>query len=267
MLSASEDRELHAIAAKLAQEGGEIAMRWFGSIDGVAASKGLTEIVTEADLAVEAHIVAALQKLTPEIGILGEETGRSGTRNSQRLWVIDPIDGTTNFAHGVPHFGVCIGLWDGEARVGAIANPATRELWSTDGAHAWHNDRRLKALQGKEMDVCLMGSGFPYDRREVDDDNTREWRAVMKRCRGVRRMGAAALDLAYVACGRLDGFWEPRLKPWDVVAGAALVRAVGGIVTDFQNQAWNIDGQDGSVIAAAPDIHAQTFKILQEVRS
>lgn len=262
-----EHKELHHIAATLAEEAGTIAMRWFGRIDGVAASKGLTEIVTEADLAVEAFIVERLQRLTPEIGIQGEESGRSGVLDSPERWVIDPIDGTTNFAHGVPHFGICIGLWDGVPRLGAIANPATRELWSTDGETAWHNHQALRPLVDKAMDACLMASGFPYDRRVADDDNTQEWRAVMKQCRGVRRMGAAALDLAYVAHGRLDGFWEPRLKPWDVVAGAALVRAVGGKVTDFQGQPWNIDGQDGSVVAGSPGIHAQTLQILQEVRS
>lgn len=266
MSASPEDRELHSIARRLAKEGGDIAMRWFGTIDGAAESKGLTEIVTEADVAVEAHIVESLRRLTPEIGVLGEESGRSGALSNEKLWVIDPIDGTTNFAHGVPYFGVCIGLWDGEARISALFNPATDELWSTDGQHAWLNDRQLPALRGKPMNACLMGSGFPYDRQITEDDNTREWRAVMKRCRGVRRMGAAAVDLAYVAAGRLDGFWEPRLKPWDVVAGAALVRAVGGIVTDFHGRPWNIDGPDLSIVAGAPEIHAQTLQILQEVR-
>lgn len=267
MTLSAEHKELHEISREVARTGGKIAMRWFGRIDGNIESKGLTEIVTEADVAVEHAIIETLRQWTPDMAILGEETGFQGNNEAKRCWVIDPIDGTTNFAHGVPHFGICVGLWDGEARLGSIVNPATNEHWSTDGHTAWLNAQTLPPLRDKDLDVCLMGSGFPYDRRVVDDDNTVQWRAIMKRCRGVRRMGAAALDLAYVASGRLDGFWEPRLKPWDVVAGAALVRAVGGKVTDFSGQPWNIDGQDGSVIAAAEGIHAQTFQILQETRS
>lgn len=265
MFSDQERKELHALALDASREAGAIAMRWFGRIHGVAASKGLTEIVTEADVAVETYLRERLS--TSGLGFLGEESGRSGASANDKLWVVDPIDGTTNFAHGVPHFGICVGLWEGEARVGVIVNPATQEVWSTDGTTAWLSGAPLAPLVDKEMDVCLMASGFPYDRRVVDDDNTREWRAVMKRCRGVRRMGAAALDLAYVASGRFDGFWEPRLKPWDVAAGAALVRAVGGKVTDFAGEAWNIDGQDGSVVAASPGIHAQISAIVQEVRA
>lgn len=265
MFTDQERKELHGLAVDTAKEAGAIAMRWFGRIHGVAASKGLTEIVTDADLAVEAYIGERLR--ASGYGMLGEESGRSGAGANDKLWVVDPIDGTTNFAHGVPHFGVCIGLWEGEAKVGVIFNPATDELWSTDGTTAWLSGAVLQPLVDKEMDVCLMASGFPYDRRVADDDNTREWRAVMKQCRGVRRMGAAALDLAYVASGRFDGFWEPRLKPWDVAAGAALVRAVGGKVTDFAGDAWNIAGQDGSVVAASPGIHAHISAILHEVRA
>lgn len=264
MLSPQERRELHKIIVEVAREGGEIAMRWFGRTS--VRSKENVEIVTEADSDVEALIVRRLREETG-YAVLGEELGHQGENSGDGgpLWVVDPIDGTTNFAHGVPHFAMSIGLWHEGALLGVIHNPATGECISTDGGSLMLNARIVEPPRSVQLSNALVATGFPYDRQIVDDDNTREFRAVMKRARGVRRNGAAALDLAWVAAGRFNAFWEPRLKPWDVVAGIALAQAIGAEVSTMQGEPWTMDG-DGSIVVAPSPLHGELMKLLKEIR-
>lgn len=264
MLSPQERHELHKLIVEVAREGGALAMRWFGRTS--VRSKENVEIVTEADSEVESLIARRLQEETG-FEVLGEELGHQGknTGVSGPLWVVDPIDGTTNFAHGVPHFAMSIGLWHEGALLGAIHNPAITECISTDGDTLTLNDRIVEPPLPVELSSALVATGFPYDRQIVDDDNTAEFRAVMKRARGVRRNGAAALDLAWLAVGRFNAFWEPRLKPWDVVAGIALAQAVGAEVSTMQGEPWTMGG-DGSILVAPSPLHGELMKIIQETR-
>lgn len=194
----------------------------FGRARGAVDLKGAVDLVTDADRASEGLLRARLESETG-LGVLGEEDGMSG-RGDGAIWVVDPLDGTTNFAHRVPHFAVSVGLWSGtRALGGVIVDPMRREVFRADlDGLRWNDAPLAPPRDDPPADAALVATGFPYDRRTAVDNNIRAYEAVMRVTRDVRRMGAAALDLAWVAIGRYDAFWEPRLKPWDVVAGIAL---------------------------------------------
>jgi myo-inositol-1(or 4)-monophosphatase len=255
--------ELLALACDAAVRAGDHIRAAFDAPSSVE-NKGAVDLVTETDLAAEAIVREVLEAGSP-YPVLGEEGG-GATLDDGPVWVVDPIDGTTNFVHRLPHFAVSIGLaGTGAAAVGVILDVMRQELFRTDGEGAWCNDRPLRPLGVVPLDRALLGTGFPYDRRTNDDDNTREWRAFMKRCQGVRRCGAAALDLAWVAAGRLDGFWEAQLKPWDVAAGVHLVRAVGGLVTTYAGAPHTLDAP--TLVSAAPALHREMLAVLADTRA
>lgn len=261
-LSHAEHAELVAIAEIAARKAGEIALSVFASSAG-AVHKGEVDLVTEADLRCEKAIREHLIDAT-DFGVLGEEGGVSGCADGA-IWVVDPIDGTTNFAHRVPHFAISIGLWHEGARCGVIYDPCRGELFASSATGLRVNGAAVPALAPSPMNSALLASGFPYDRRTTDDDNTDLWRAMMKRCQGVRRNGAAALDMAWTAAGRFDGFWEPRLEPWDVVAGIALVEVAGATATSYEGAPWTL--QTKSIVAAHPALHRELIELIARVRS
>jgi len=191
-------------------------------------------LVTAADRRAEEAVLAVLAKLRPDDPVLAEETA-SDTAAAPRLWCVDPLDGTNNFAHGIPLFCVSIALLvDGVPEVGVVQAPVLDERYAAvRGQPATCNGRAVSVSGTEELADAILATGFPYDRENLPDDNTDNFRAVLMRCRGMRRTGSAALDLAWVAAGRLDGFWELHLNPWDVAAGALLVEAAGGSVTDL----------------------------------
>jgi len=204
--------------------------------------KGEINLVTEADVAAETAIIASLQEDTPDIGIMAEESAVENPSEAPGLvWVIDPLDGTTNFAHGFPFFAVSIALMEnGQTKIGIIYCPLQDELFCCwQGGGAWLNGKKIQVTDTDFLVQALVATGFPYDIHAKLDDVMEQMRSLLPKVRDIRRAGAAAVDLAYVACGRLDGFWEMDLKPWDTAAGWLLVEEAGGKVTNFAGKTYS----------------------------
>jgi len=225
--------------------------------------KGAKDLVTELDIASETLIVKMLLDRFPGHGILAEEAAYP-PGDGVHTWIIDPIDGTTNFAHGYPWFCSSIALeQNGELVVGVIHNPMTDELFcATAGGGAFMNGRRLIVSKRKPLAASLLATGFPYDCATDPENNFEQFIRFQKAARGIRRAGAAALDLAYLAAGRLDGFWEIKLKPWDVAAGVLMIREAGGMVTAFDGSVYEI--RNHRILASNSLIHTEMIDILAQ---
>lgn len=225
--------------------------------------KGAVDLVTEYDHRAEALILGRLRGAFPEHAFRAEETGRSGN-STEFEWLVDPLDGTTNFAHGFPIFAVSIALLvRGQLTVGVVYDPPRDELFLAEaGQGATLNGARLHVSAEARLDRALLATGFPYDVRTNPDNNLAQFRQFQLRAQAVRRPGAAALDGAYVAAGRLDGYWELATKPWDVAAGALLVREAGGRVTTA-NGAEVIDHQP-TVLMSNSRLHTAMLQVLRE---
>jgi myo-inositol-1(or 4)-monophosphatase len=223
--------------------------------------KGTIDLVTEADLAAESLIVGRIQKAFPEHSILAEER-HTHTRDEAVKWVIDPLDGTTNYAHGYPVFSVSIGLEiEGNIEWGAVLDPVRNELYTARrGKGATCNRVSLRVSKVESLDSSLLATGFPYDIRTSELNNLDNFRAFALHSHGIRRSGSAALDLCHVAAGRLDGFWELKLNPWDCAAGYLMVREAGGRVTNFRGRPGSI--YEREVIASNGLIHDQMINII-----
>ncbi len=223
------------IAIQAARAAGNIIIRALDRLDKVQITeKSPNDYVTEVDQQCEREIIGIIRKAYPEHGIIGEESGE--TAGNDYTWIIDPIDGTRNFIHGFPHFAVSIAIrYRDKIEHGVIYDPIRQELFSaTRGKGAHLNDRRIRVGQHTKLEECLLGTGFPFRHsKPLIDAYTDTLRAILPLSGDVRRAGAATLDLAYVACGRLDGFWEMGLKIWDIAAGVLLVKEAGGLVCDF----------------------------------
>ncbi len=227
--------------------------------------KGAIDLVTEADVASEEAVIDILRKAHPEIDVLAEESRSTyETMSEGPLWIIDPLDGTTNFAHGFPWFGVSIAYAvAGTSKAGVIYLPMQDELFCTTlGGGAWLNGRRIYVSEAERLKEALVATGFPYAIHEKTPEVIAALEAVLPRAQGIRRAGSAALDLAYVACGRLDGFWEIMLKPWDTAAGLLLVEEAGGKVTDFRGGAYSPFIPE--ILASNGCIHEELTAILKK---
>ncbi len=239
-------------------------IRDFGEVENLQVSrKGPADYVSEADRRAERTLRAELHKARPSFGFLMEETGQSPGQDPDRRWVVDPLDGTTNFLHGIPHFAISIGLEEsGEMTAGVVYEPLRDEMfWAEKGVGCYLNRRRLRVSSRRDLADALLATGLPFRGRPGKDAFLATVEIAVDRTAGVRRFGSASLDLAYVAAGRYDGFWEFGLSPWDVAAGIVLVREAGGFSTD-------IDGTDkmvyGSSIVAANDrLHAPVLDMLR----
>jgi myo-inositol-1(or 4)-monophosphatase len=228
--------------------------------------KGAIDLVTSVDRECERRIVEVLQKNFPGHAVLAEEaTDLLGTQSSHR-WIIDPLDGTTNFAHSYPQFCVSIALErDGEVIMGLVYDPLRRECFrAVKDQGATLNDGSLRISTVKELDKALLATGFPYDQREKADFYLGFFKAFMTRSQGIRRNGSAALDLCYVACGRVDGFWELKLRPWDTAAGALMVAEAGGRVTDLSGNKFSIWGEE--TVASNGALHDEMIEVARAVR-
>ncbi|MCF8054136.1 MAG: inositol monophosphatase [Deltaproteobacteria bacterium] len=223
--------------------------------------KGEIDIVTEADKAAEELIIAKLQKTTNDFEFLAEESASSNSI-PQSCWVIDPLDGTTNYSRGYPVFCVSIALRiEGQEILGVIYNPMLEELfYATRGKGAFLNEKRVRCSQVSVLGKSLLATGFPYDIRTNPDNNLNHFSVLAKKVQAIRRAGAAALDLAYLAMGRFDGFWELRLKPWDTAAGALLVTEAGGKVTTLHGEAFVLDAPH--ILASNGMIHADLIRAI-----
>ncbi len=250
------------IAIRAARSAGNILIRYFEHTDTLTITeKRKNEFVSEVDKAAEDAIIEVLRKAYPDHSILGEESGRHKGNDYQ--WVIDPLDGTTNYLHGQPHFSISIALkHKGQLEHGVIYDPLREEMFSaTRGSGAFINDRRIRVTQRKGLDKALIGTGFPYRDLSQLDAYMAMFRDMIKDTAGLRRPGSAALDLAYVAAGRLDGFWELGLSEWDLAAGALLVKEAGGIVTDIGGGDRYLES--GNIIAAGVKTHAAMLNLIK----
>lgn len=224
------------VMVQAALKAGKSLSRDFGEVQNLQVSvKGPSDFVSQADLKAEKIVRDELMKARPTYGFLGEEGGEEIGTDGAHRWIVDPLDGTTNFLHGIPQFAVSIALErNGEIVAGVIFNPATDELFTAErGGGAFLNDRRLRVAARRALSDCVIGCGVPHLGRSNHGKFLVELRHVMGEVAGMRRFGAAALDLAYVAAGRLDGFWEADLSPWDVAAGLVLIREAGGFASDM----------------------------------
>jgi myo-inositol-1(or 4)-monophosphatase len=253
------------IAIKAARRAGTIINRASLELDLLKVStKSPNDFVTEVDKAAEAAIIEVLREAFPEHGILAEESGETGGRGqSEFQWIIDPLDGTTNFIHGFPQYAISIALARRGVMEQAVVFDTNRnELFTaTKGSGAFLNDRRIRVSKRIRLNEALVGTGFPYRQFDHVDAYLATFRELAQKTAGLRRPGAASLDLAYVACGRLDAFWEMGLAPWDMAAGALLISEAGGLVSDFAGEADYL--ASGNVVAGSPKIFGQLLPIIQ----
>ncbi|MFC1523847.1 inositol monophosphatase family protein [Thermodesulfobacteriota bacterium] len=245
-------------AGKAAVEAGTYIRDQYGQPHQVK-HKGEIDLVTEVDTAAEKIICQRLSQYFPDIPFMAEESSRSSDRIPEgAVWIIDPLDGTTNFAHAFPWFAVSIAYAEeGRIRSGVIYHPLRDEFfYAASGFGAWLNGERIRVSDSPDLSGSLLATGFPYSIQDDVQQVLGAMEAILTRCQGVRRAGAAALDLAYLACGRLDGFWEIKLKPWDTAAGLLLVEEAGGMVTDFTGSPYS---------PTVPEIAASNGHIHQEM--
>lgn len=244
------------MAVRAARAAGDIIVRSMDRVDLLNISpKGRNDFVSEVDRNAEREIINILQKAYPGHAFVGEESGLTGPAKAEFVWVIDPLDGTTNFLHGFPQFAVSIALFHkGKVDKGVIYDPLKQELFTgSRGAGAMLNNRRLRVTKQVGMTGALLGTGIPFKDQSYLDAYLGMLKDLLKDAAGIRRAGSAALDLAYIAAGRLDGFWEIGLKRWDMAAGVLLIQEAGGLVTDLEG--GNKFFETGGIVAANPRLH------------
>ena len=254
------------VMIKAAHKAARALKRDFGEVEQLQVSlKGPANFVCAADHRAEEILCTELSAARPGYGFLGEEGGRREGTDRTHTWIVDPLDGTSNFLHGIPHFAISIGLErEGAIVAGLVYNPIDDELFTAErGKGAFLNDRRLRVAARQRLADAVIACGLPHLGRGDLALNNRELAAVQRKVAGLRRFGAAALDLAWVAAGRFDGFWERGLSPWDVAAGSILVREAGGFVTD-------LDGADtpwisGDVVAGNETMHRELVRLINSV--
>lgn len=255
------------IAIEAAKEAGKFLKKNLGKVRQIDLKSGQERnLVTEIDKKSEELIVNIIKKHYPNHDILAEESGSKHGSKSDYKWIIDPLDGTTNFTHGLPIFCVSIGLErKGEIILGAIYDPNFDELFTAEkGRGAFLNGRRLRVSTTKELKSSLLVTGFPYNINENPDHCIEHFVNFLLNAQAIRRMGSAALDLAYVAAGRYDGFWEVNLNPWDMAAGVLLVKEAGGEITNFTGTDIDIYGKQ--IVASNKSIHKEMLEILKKVK-
>lgn len=250
-------------AKQVALEAGSLLVQRLGSAR--VSNKGDIDLVTEADIAAEQLIIDRVHSHYPKHGILAEESGEAvsiGDSSNTWKWIIDPLDGTTNYAHGYPCFCVSLGIeHDGVLQIGVVYDPMRNEMFAAErGQGATLNDRRIRVSAVEDLSCAMLCTGFPYNVRERQDF-AREFAIFTMNAQAVRRDGSAAIDLAYVACGRFDGFWEDGLNPWDIAAGVLLIQEAGGRVTNYQDQPLDIYTK--KVVASNGLVHEAMLSLLK----
>ncbi len=257
------EETLKETALRAVEEGGAVLMEYFGNLTSIGY-KGEIDLVTEADQESEYKIVNIIKDRYPDHRILAEETGASG-KTSPYKWIIDPLDGTTNYAHGYPCFCVSIALeYEEEIIYGAIYDPVRKELFSAEkGRGAFLNGNTISVSSISELNSSLLCTGFPYDLRENMDSNMLLFRSFLVKSQAVRRDGSAALDLCYTAAGRFDGFWEQKLHPWDVAAGSLILSEAGGTLSTYRGGPFNIYIPE--IVASNGLIHGQMLEVLRRI--
>ena len=253
-------------AIRAARNAGNIITRYVDRIDSLKiGTKQHNDFVSEVDRLSEQEIIETLKKAYPDHAILAEESGTHNQQEDEKqaTWIIDPLDGTTNFLHGFPQFAISIAMKQGgHLQVAVIYDPMRQELFTgVRGAGVRLNDRRIRMNPNTKLDGSLIATGFPYYRYDYLDQYMAILRDVITRTAGVRRPGSAALDLAYTAAGRFDGFWEFNLQAWDIAAGSLIVQEAGGMVSDFE--AGQNYLQSGNIVCGSPRVHQELTEIIQ----
>ena len=255
------------VMANAATKAARALARDFGEVENLQVSrKGPADFVSAADLKAEKILRGELAHARPNFGFLMEESGAQAGADKDQRWIVDPLDGTTNFLHGIPHFAISIALEHfGKVVAGLVYQPINDEMyWAEKGRGAWLNGRRLRSSARRDLAQAVVATGIPHLGRGDHPEFLAILERIMPRVAGVRRFGAAALDLAYVASGRLDGFWETHLQIWDIAAGALIVREAGGYVSDF---AGGSDfAHSGEIIAANDQLHGPLARLVSEGR-
>jgi myo-inositol-1(or 4)-monophosphatase len=249
-------------AVEAARAGGEVLRAGRGQRPTGIDEKGLNDFVTDVDRASQRAVVEFLRRRHPDHSILAEEEEAHAGTSAYR-WIIDPLDGTTNYIHGYPCYAVSVGLWrDGQGVAGVVLDPAHEELFRAErGSGAWLGDRRIRVSSAAGLRRSLLVTGFPFRRIDRLQEYLASFGELLSLTSGVRRDGAAALDLCYVACGRLDGFWEQGLSAWDLAAGAVILEEAGGVITDYRGKGGYLES--GDVVAATPGVHRELLEVLQ----
>lgn len=253
----SDWNRAYEVALAAAKEGAIYLKKYLGKLSSIRCKTSNTDLVTEADEASEVAIKEIIGRAFPNDGVLAEESGGPEILTQDRLWVIDPLDGTTNYTHQYPFFAISIALLcKGEPVVGIIYNPFFNELFTAvKGKGSFLNQEPIKVSCAETIESSLLATGFSYDRNSNPDNNYAQFCLLTSLCQGVRRCGSASIDLAYVAAGRLDGYWERGLQPWDVAAGTLIVNEAGGEVTGYENNQINLF--NGRIVASNRIIHKE----------
>ncbi len=258
------------IALRAARKAGENIVRASDDLDRFEVkAKGVNNFVTEVDINAEQEIIYHLRKAYPDHAILGEESGLSGSEDAEYRWIIDPLDGTTNFVRGIPHFAVSIAcMHKGTLEHAVIVDPVRREEFTASrGRGAQLNGRRIRVSNLGSLEGALLGTGIPF--KDHCDEKLAPYSKTLEllagQCAGIRRAGAASLDLAYVAAGRLDAFWEMGLAPWDMAAGALLVREAGGLVADIDTSDNYLDS--GNIVCGNPKCFKAVLQVVKPLLS
>lgn len=255
------------VAKEAAIEAGKIQLSFYGKTKEILFKSSEFDLVTNADKAAEDKIISIIQANFSDHELLGEESGVRGDKESDYVWVIDPIDGTTNYAHNFPHFAVSIGLlYKGEIYLGVVYDACKKEMfYAVKGYGAYLNDAPIRVSNISSIRKSLLSTGFPGSDKEIIEENFKYFKKFIYECQAVRRPGAASLDLCYVACGRLDGFWEMNLAPWDTAAGTCIVREAGGRVTNFGASDYDLGIK--TIIATNDLLHSKIDSTIQEIKN
>lgn len=248
------------VAVRAAYRSGEILRSRWGHLSSIG-KKGPHDLVTDADLAAEKAILATIQASYPEHTIIAEESGAQHG-SAEGFWLVDPLDGTVNYAHQLPFFAVSIAFaLENEVRAGVVLNPVSGELFSAQaGRGAFLNGDPIGVCMERRVSESLLATGFPYERTHGFASVAERFLRCARAARGIRRFGSAALDLCFVACGRFAGYWEDQLQPWDTAAGVLIVREAGGAATDFSNRPAGTDGHE--ILATNGRIHQDMLKLI-----
>lgn len=253
-------------AKEAALEAGKIHMSFFGKKKEIFHKQNEFDLVTNVDRQSEAKIFSILKSQFPDHCFLGEESGESCSAQSDYMWIVDPLDGTTNYTHNFPHFAVSIGLYyKNKPYLGVVYDPFKNEIfWGAEGTGAFLNADPIEVSTSEKLSTSLLATGFPYGRDGILEENLEYFKEFIYKAQAVRRPGAAALDLCYVACGRLDGFWELNLSPWDVAASVCIIEQAGGKVSNIDSEEFDFNIKD--IVASNGKIHEPIKEVINECR-
>ncbi len=264
-LKTEDIKNYSQVARDAVNSASKILMKHYCNINTIKSKSTEGDLVTNADLETEEFVISFLKDKTPSFGIYAEESGATGPEDGF-VWCIDPLDGTTNYTHGFPFFGCSIALiWNNKPILGSISLPYfDQTFWAAPGIGSYCNENEIHVSSTRKLKESLLASGFAYDRHNVVDNNYAEYCSLTHKTRGVRRAGAAAIDLAFVANGIFDGYWERGLSAWDIAAGIPIVELAGGVISDYKNEEFNL--KTGRIVATNPFIQYELISELRKIK-